>query len=230
MRRSFCLAIVIGLAPLSPPAWATQPVDIELVLAVDLSGSVDGAEQALQRDGLVAAFRDAAVVDAISALTGGAAMALVGWAGAGQERTLVPWCHLSGRASAADFADRIAAALPAQFDGPAKTAIGDALAWSLVELVGNAFAGRRVIDLAGDGRSTDGAYPGPERDKSVAMGVTINGLVILNEEPYLDEYYRRTVIGGPGAFVMSIADYGDFAEAIRRKLLRELVSGPTASR
>ena len=229
MCRNSRIAAAVGLALLPSAALATQPVDIELVLAIDLSGSVDGAEQALQRDGLAAAFRDREVVDAIGSLAGGAAMALVGWAGAGQERMLVPWCHLSGRASAADFADRIAAALPARFDGPAKTAIGDALAWSLAPLASNAFTGRRVVDVAGDGRSTDGAYPGPERDKGVAAGATINGLVILNEEPYLDEYYRLTVIGGPGAFVMSIADYGDYAVAIRRKLLRELAPGPTAS-
>ena len=89
---------------------------------------------------------------------------------------------------------------------------------------------RAKIDVSGDGKSSDGEYPGPARDRAVAAGITINGLAILNEEPYLAEYYRRTVIGGPGAFVMSATGYESFAEAIRLKLVRELVPGPVAVR
>jgi hypothetical protein len=222
------IAAMVALAPAA--ARGSQSVDVELVLAVDLSGSVDDAEQGLQREGLVAAFRDPEVVGAIAALPEGVAVALVGWAGAGQVRTLVAWRWLTDRTSAEDFAARVGAALPVAFGPGGKTAIGDALTWSLAELAGNRFAGRAKIDVSGDGHNTDGAYPGPVRDAAVALGVTINGLAIVNDEPYLANYYRKNVVGGPGAFVMTADDYRAFGEAIRRKLLRELAPGPTAMR
>jgi Protein of unknown function (DUF1194) len=226
------LAAIAAMAAALAPAAAlgTQPVDVELVLAVDLSGSVDDAEQGLQREGLVAAFRDPEVADAIAALPEGVAVALVAWAGAGQVRTLVAWRRLTDKVSAGDFAARVGAALPAAFGPGGKTAIGDALTWSLAELAGNGFAGRAKIDVSGDGHNTDGAYPGPVRDTAVAAGVTINGLAIVNQEPSLANYYRKNVIGGPGAFVMAADDYRAFGEAIRRKLLRELAPGPVAAR
>jgi hypothetical protein len=221
------LALVPGsLAPGS--LGAEQLVDLELVLAVDVSGSVDAGEQELERTGLVQTFRDRAVIEVISGLPRGLAVAVVAFAGAGQTRTVVPWCRLADDGQIAGFADQIAAAFPVVFDYTPKTAIGDAIEWSRRELVGNGYRGRAKIDVSGDGRSSDGEYPGPARDRAVAAGITINGLAILNEEPYLDEYYRRTVIGGPGAFVMTAADYASFAEALRRKLLQELSPGPTA--
>jgi Protein of unknown function (DUF1194) len=215
-----------GLASLSPVAWAAQPVDVELVLAVDVSGSVSSGEQELQRTGIARAFRDPEVIAAIRALPSGLATAVVAFAGAAQCRTVVDWRFLADRASVEGFAD----AFPVAFDYAHKTAIGDALAWSLDELARNVFQGRAKIDVSGDGHTTDGAYPGPLRDAAVAAGVTINGLAILNEEPYLEEYYRRNVVGGLGAFVMTADDYDTFGEAIRRKLLRELAPGPTAAR
>ena len=219
-----------ALASLSLVASAAQPVDIELVLAVDVSGSVSSGEQELQRTGIARAFRDPEVIAAIRALPSGLATAVVAFAGAAQCRTVVDWRLLADRASVQDFADAVADAFPVAFDYAHKTAIGDALAWSLDELARNVFQGRAKIDVSGDGHTTDGAYPGPVRDAAVAAGVTINGLAILNEEPYLQDYYRRNVVGGPGAFVMTADDYDAFGEAIRRKLLRELAPGPTASR
>jgi hypothetical protein len=126
------------------------------------------------------------------------------------------------------FADRIAAVFPVRFEYTHKTAIGDALLWSMTELADNGYVGAARIDVSGDGTSSDGEYPGPARDRAVAAGITISGLAILNEEPYLDEYYHRTVIGGPGAFVMTAADYSSYAAALRRKLLQELAPGPSA--
>ena len=152
------------------------------------------------------------------------------FAGAGQTRTVVGWRRLTDRQTIDDLAERIAAAFPVEFAYAHKTAIGDAVSWSMGELASNGFAGRADIDVSGDGMSSDGEYPGPARDRAVAAGITINGLAILNEEPYLAEYYRRTVIGGPGAFVMSATGYESFAEAIRLKLLHELVPGPVAVR
>ncbi len=92
------------------------------------------------------------------------------------------------------------------------------------------FFDRAEIDVVGDGQSSDGESPGPARDRAVAVGVTINGLAIVNEEPYLDEYYRRTVIGGPAAFVLTAVDYESFALTMRRKLLQEIAPGPSAAR
>jgi hypothetical protein len=225
-KVGLAIAAVAALAP--PAAIAKENVDLELVLAVDVSGSVDATEQALQRHGLVAAFRDPEVSEAIAALPQGLAVALVAWAGAGQQQTPVGWRRLTDRASAEDFAARVDAALAVPF-GPGKTAIGGALAWSLAELAGNGFDGRAKIDVSGDGFN-DGAPPGPVRDAAVASGITINGLAITSDEPYLADYYQRNVAGGPGSFVVIASDYRAFGAAIRRKLLRELVPGPTAAR
>jgi hypothetical protein len=218
-----------GVAVLPPKTVAEEAVDIELVLAIDVSGSVDAGEQALERTGLVEAFRDPAVVAAIEALPAGLAVAVVAFAGEGQVRTVVGWRRVSDGADCAALARAIGAAFPILYPA-GKTAIGDALAWSRGELASNGYRGRAKIDVSGDGRSTQGAYPGPERDLAVAAGITINGLAIVNEEPYLAEYFRRTVIGGPGAFVMTADDYASFAGAIRRKLLQELAPGPTSAR
>ena len=217
-------AVAAALAPSA--ARAGEPVDIELVLAVDVSSSVDGAELALQRAGLAAAFRDPELIDAITALPRGVAVALVVWAGV--QETAVAWRRLTDRASAEDFAARVEAALPAAFGAGGNTAIGDALIRSLEELAGNGFDGRAKIDVSGDGRSNSGASPSQVRDGAVRAGVTINGLAILNEQPNLAEFYRMNVIGGPGAFVMTADDYHDFGEALRRKLIRELAPGPVA--
>jgi hypothetical protein len=149
-------AIIGGVGITCSAPLAARQVDIELVLAVDVSGSVDAGEQELQRMGLVAAFRDPAVIEAIKALPGGRGA--------------------SGH-----------------------TAIGDALIWSLRELAGNRFDGQARIDISGDGHSNCGEYPQLVRDRAVAAGVAINGLAIVNEEPYLAEFYRRSVIGGAGA-------------------------------
>ena len=220
----------VGLVSLADAALAEQPVDIELVLAVDVSGSVNAGEQELQRTGLARAFRDPSVIAAIRALPSGLAVAVVGFAGAAQCRTVVDWQLLTDRSSAEGFAGAVDKAFPIAFDYAHKTAIGDAVAWSLDELAGNPYRGRAKVDISGDGQNSDGAYPGPVRDRAIAAGVTINGLAIVNEDPFLADYYRLTVIGGAGAFVLTATSYESFAEAIRLKLLRELAPGPTAQR
>ncbi len=229
---SCAVAVLLPLlAALTPTAaFSRQAVSIELVLAVDVSGSVDGAEQRLQRDGLAGAFRDDAIIDAIAALPAGLAVAVVAWAGPAQQRTVVAWRRLVDRASAEDFAARVEAALPVDLGTNGSTALGDALIWSLAELAGNAFEGRPKIDVSGDGISNCGVYPSQVRDRALASGVTINGLAILNENSYVAEFYRTNVIGGPGAFVVTSDDYRDFIESVRLKLLRELTLGPTVSR
>jgi hypothetical protein len=223
------LALLSTTCALSSTAIAETAADIELVLAVDVSGSIDKGEQELERTGLAQAFRDRQVVDAIGALPRGLAVAVVAFAGAGQDRTVVGWTHLTSPQASAAFAERIAAAFPVAFEHCGMTAIGDALTRSLAELAANGYSGWPKIDVSGDGSNSEGEDPAAVRDRAVAAGVTVNGLAILNEETRLEEYYRRKVIGGPGAFVLPAADYESFAVAIRLKLLRELAPGPIAA-
>jgi hypothetical protein len=227
-------AFVALLLMAAPAARAQEPVDIELALAVDVSISVDGAELALQRRGLSAAFRDPAIVDAIAGNAAGVAVMVMIWAGTDQQLVAVDWQHLTDAASTLAFADGIDDALAVDPDLQGKTALGNALYVALQSLDRNAYLGmRRKIDVSGDGRANEGFRPDRVRDYAVLSGVTVNGLAIINDEPYLEQYYRAHVIGGPGAFVMVAADYADFVRAIRRKLLRELTpvevsGGPTA--
>jgi hypothetical protein len=211
-------------------AVAVEPVDIELVLAVDVSISVDASELALQRQGLAGAFREPAVIEAIRGNTQGVAVTIILWAGEGQQRTAVDWTKVTGAASAAALADTIDAALSPDAMLQGKTAIGDAMYFALRALETNGFDGiRRKIDVSGDGHANEGLRPERVRDHAVASGVTVNGLAIINDEPNLEEYYRAHVIGGANAFVMVAADYADFVEAIRRKLLQELSPAPSAA-
>ncbi|MGD9509736.1 MAG: DUF1194 domain-containing protein [Geminicoccaceae bacterium] len=218
----------------APAAEAQEPVDVELALAVDISISVDGAELDLQRQGLSAAFRNQEIIDAIAGNASGVAVMVMVWAGTDQQLVAVEWRHLTDAASSLAFADEIDGALAIDLDLQGRTAIGNALHFALRSLEGNAYLGaRRKIDLSGDGHANEGFRPERVRDYAVLSGVTVNGLAIINDEPYLEQYYREHVIGGPGAFVMVAANYGDFVEAIRRKLLRELapveVSGASST-
>lgn len=203
------------------PAVPQTAVDLELMLAVDASGSVDAREFDLQTQGLAAAFRDPEVSAALAAYApGGAAVALMQWSGRGQQVLAVDWTLVRDRAAAHAFADAIAGAGRRLLG---ETAIADALAFAIDQLERNRFRGaRRVIDLSGDGPTNAGGNPDPLRDAAVALGITVNALAIVNEAPVLDYYYAERVVGGPGAFTMVAKDYEDFAQAIRRKLLREI--------
>lgn len=227
-RRAMCFASLALLA-CSPAAVAAETVDIQLVLAVDRSISVDGTELALQRRGLAAAFRDPGVIEAIRANGRGVAVSVVLWGGAGEQETVVGWARLTSAETATRFADAIDTALQRAAPWRGKTALGDALRFALHSLADSPYAGAlQKIDVSGDGRANEGIKPEPVRDAAVLAGVTVNGLAIVNDDPYLDAYYRAHVVGGPGAFVMVADDYQDFVEAIRRKLLRELTPAPVA--
>jgi hypothetical protein len=219
-----CPLLVAGglaAAPLTPCA-ASEYVDLELLLAVDVSVSVDSAEYALQMRGLAAAFRHPDVIAAIRASApNGVAVALMQWAGPDEQTYSVPWAEVDDAQSAYAFAAEIEIATrPLSFGG---TAIGDALIVGVSLLSENAARGaRRAIDVSGDGRANQGISPGPVRAHAAAQGVTVNGLAIVNEEPDLLVYYQERVIGGPGAFVLYADDYEDFGRAIRMKLIREI--------
>jgi hypothetical protein len=216
--------LVLAAPALALPA-AAAPVDLALVLAVDVSASVDFAEFGLMIGGYAAAFRDAELAARLAAgPQGAAAAAMLFWSGPGVRDLAVPWTRLDGRDAAARFADAIEAA--PRIVRPGATALGEGLAASAALLARCPFpAVRRVVDVSGDGRANAGLDVATGRAAALALGATVNALAVVNEEPDLEDYYRREVIGGPGAFVMRADDYAAFAEAILRKLLRE-TTGP----
>jgi hypothetical protein len=220
IARAGLFALALALAP---TAQAAERVDLELVLAVDASGSVDDREFALQLGG------DAAIHDAIAAgALGRIAVSLVIWADATVPRYASPWRILDGVEAARGFAAFVGGQTRRARGG---TGIGAALAFSTQRILRNGIAGTRlVIDVSGDG------YETTPRDYVVLLwqgrsvadrhGVTVNGLAILSDAANLAEYYRQEVITGPGAFVMTAAGFDDFAGAMRRKLLREIEDKP----
>jgi hypothetical protein len=206
--------------PAGPGRLAQTAIELELVLAVDASSSVDRAEFALQMQGLASAFRDPAVRAALRSVNG-VAVTLLQWSSTNRQAVVVPWTLLRSDADAREFAAAVAGAPRRVRSGG--TSIAAALDAAFAEIAGNVYQGRRrVIDLSGDGRANMGARPSRARDRIAAAGVTINGLAILNEEPALDRYYANYVIAGPRAFLMTAVDYESFAQAIRRKLIREI--------
>jgi hypothetical protein len=219
------VALALWLAALAEriPAQSMVPVDLELVLAVDTSGSVDAHEFQLQVEGLVKAFRDPAVVAAIigTSPAGGVAVTVIHWSSVNEQSQIVPWTVLSDQASALAFSAMIAASSRRSFDQ--STGIGGALRYAerLIRL--NKYAGRRKsIDVSGDGSNNSGVPPELVRDMVVREGITVNGLTILTDEPFLHHYYTENVIGGAGAFVITVSRYADIVLATRNKLLREI--------
>lgn len=203
-----------------------QPVDLALCLAVDVSASVDFDEFGLMVGGLADAFRQPDIAAACTAGPRGAvAVAVLFWSSA--QDVAVPWTRIADAAGAETLAGLIenAPRLPA----PGATALGAGMVAALALLARlEVEATHLVLDVSGDGRHNQGAAPGPVRDLGVGAGVTINGLAVLNEEPDLLAHYESEVIGGPGAFAMSCVDYRDFADAMRRKLRREMGGGMVA--
>jgi hypothetical protein len=179
----------------------TVPVELELVLAVDTSASVNDDEFVLQMAGIGKAFRHPEVIEAIRAYGAlGVAVTLVQWSAGHQQSQSVAWHHVYDRDSAARLA-RAIDVVPRAF-GVNTTAIGSALKFSAGLFHGNGYAGRRrTIDVSGDGRNNAGVLVTTERDRAVAAGVTVNGLAILNGDFELKRYFRINVIGGPRAFV-----------------------------
>jgi len=197
-----------------------EPVDLALVLAVDVSASVDYDEFALMIGRLSAAFLDPAVTAAATGGPRGAiAVAALFWSEA--QALAMPWMRLASAEDGEVIAEALMAA-PRQPRAGA-TALGEGLVAALALLARcPASATRQVVDVSGDGAGNRGRPSGPLRDVAVAAGVVINGLAVVNEEADLVAHYAAEVIGGPGSFVLDCADYGDFAEAIGRKLVREM--------
>lgn len=212
----------------APPAVAAK-VDMALVLAVDVSESVDAGEYQLQHEGIARAFENP---DVIAAIENGANSAvdvlMLEWSDRDKQAIIVPWTRVSDATSGAAFAAKVRAGSRSS-DG--LTAIGDALLASAATFksVPDEPA-RRVIDISGDGMANIGPKPDDIRDALNAQGITINGLAILASEPWLDTYYNNDVIGGEGAFLLQVKDFQSFATAIKQKLLAEISARSSVSR
>jgi hypothetical protein len=234
MRSLIVMASALGAAGFGGGARAETPVDVELVLAVDVSGSMDADEQGLQRAGYVAAFMHEEVLAAIrSGFTGRIAVTYVEWAGAGAQSVTVPWRLIEGVEDARAFAAELSAAPIARIRG---TSISSALTFAGGLFDGSGYQGlRRVVDVSGDGPNNMGPPVTPARDALTAEGIIVNGLPIMLHSstgwmniPHLDAYYRDCVIGGPAAFMVPVVAPDQLAEAIRRKLVLE-IAGPAAA-
>jgi hypothetical protein len=207
-----------------------QGVDLELVLAVDASGSIDEDELLLQRKGYADAFQNPRVLNAIrSGYHRRIAVMFLEWAAVGCERVVVDWTALSDAASAKAFADAMMAGPHSHC--PGGNAIGDAVAFSAASMAGNSFQGERlVIDVSGDGPNTLGQRVERARDAAVAQGIVINGLALVRPGTTwgggygLTEHYKTAIIGGPGAFVMETEKGEQFFDAVLTKLVREISS------
>lgn len=229
MRARLLIALVLVACLGGPAAWAQGEVevDLELVLAVDVSRSMTPRELAIQRRGYAEALVSEQVVSAIQrGPLGRIALAYVEWAS--DQRVVVDWTLVSDRAEAEAFAAR----LTAVFDSALRrTSISGALDFSARLFEGNGFKGlRRVIDVSGDGPNNQGRPVEAARDDTLARGISINGLPLMTREGLgsqwhledLDAYYRHCVIGGPGAFVIPVLEWRHFPEAVRRKLVLEI--------
>src|SRR5438874_774503 len=204
-------------------------VDTELVLAVDVSYSMDPDEQALQREGYIAGITSREFMLALKSGTHGkVAVTYFEWAGPGDHKIVVPWRLVDGPEAADAVANEIARA---SYRRASRTSIASALQFAKPLFDASGYHGiRRVIDVSGDGANNSGPLLVPVRDEVVASGITINGLPIMLKRPNtftmdidnLDIYYEDCVIGGPGAFVISIQERAQFKEAIRTKLVLEI--------
>ncbi len=232
--KKIILTLIFALAALLPAAArAASDVDLLLVLAADVSRSIDSAKFQLQRDGYAAAVSDPRVLETIqSGKTGRIGLTFVEWSGVGAQHVVVDWVTISDAASAKDFGDRLLEA-PRSFAD--RTSISGAIEFAMGRLAAAPFqAVRKTIDISGDGTNNAGRDVAALRDEAVGQGITINGLVILSENPLawnpdhtnppggLDNYYRNNVVGGPGAFVKVAQNFNSFGQAIIAKMIAEV--------
>jgi len=231
--RSAVLVVAVLAASLATAG--AQTVDLLLVLAADVSRSVDQPKFQLQRDGYAAAITDARVLDAIrSGPNRQIAVCFVEWSGAGAQKLVIDWTIIRDTATAQQFSSQLVEA-PRSFAD--RTSISGGIEFAMQQLARAPFqAARRTIDVSGDGTNNAGRDVRLARDEAVAKGITINGLVIFSERPLswnaehtnppggLDHYYRDNVIGGPGAFVMAAENFNSFGQAIINKMIAEVAA------
>ena len=233
MKSAVAAAVLLALSTFSGGVCA-QNTDLLLVLAADVSRSIDEGEFDLQRKGYAAALSDPRVLAAIrGGATGTIAVCFVEWSGAGEQLVVVDWTIIHDDEDAGGLAATLLAA-PRSFIG--RTSISGAIDFAMERFASaKPHSNRRIIDISGDGTNNSGRPATEARDRALAEGVTINGLAIINDRPNpgyafhtqppggLPEWYRQNVIGGPGAFLPVVEDFRSFADAMTNKLVSEIV-------
>ena len=238
MALAAAMMVLVGL----PAGARAQTTDLLLVLAADVSRSIDESEFVLQRKGYSAALTDPRVLAAIrGGSTGTIAICFIEWSGAGEQNVVADWTVIHDEEDAGGLAATILAA-PRSYIG--RTSISGAIDFAMERFAAaQPHATRHIIDISGDGTNNSGRPVIDARDEAVGQGVTINGLAIVNDKPNpgyafhtqppggLPEWYRQNVIGGPGAFLRVIEDFHSFADAMTNKLVSEIAdASPTRAR
>jgi len=235
-----CAIVLLTVTFALPGARAAEPVDLLLVLAADVSRSVDGDKFRLQREGYAAAISNPRVLAAIAAgRHRRIAVLFLEWSGFDNTHVVVDWTAIDGPKAAQAFGDRLLEE-PRSFAG--RTSISGGIEFAMTQLARAPFASeRQTIDVSGDGTNNSGPDVGKVRDAALRLGITINGLVILSERPLpwnpehtdppggLAKYYRDNVIGGPGSFVIEAKNFGSFGEAIVKKMVAEIADATPAA-
>ncbi|WP_282059252.1 DUF1194 domain-containing protein [Roseobacter litoralis] len=209
--------IWVGVIYLFGSVQAALACQLALVLAVDISGSVDKHEYRIQMDGLAAGLRDGIVVDAL--LEQEAMVTLIQWTGSSRQRQTIPWTAIRAAEDVARLADRIAA--DERVWRNYSTAVGEALIAAEQVLKSVPHCARKVIDVSGDGISNEGVAPDSRGAALTALGVTVNALAIETDEDDLTGWFYENLIHGEGAFVMTADSFEDYPAQIKRKLQRE---------
>lgn len=239
MRKTLIAALILALMPATARLAQAETVDLQLILAADVSLSVDNEEFRLQRDGYAAAITSPEVLAAIRAGPHHAiALSFIEWSGPSAQRVVADWTVIRDDEMAAIFANVLRTAPRSFVDS---TAIGAAIDFAMRHFGQSGVdSERRIIDVSGDGDNNSGRPVEYARDDAVKARVIINGLAIVNEHPAtgfightqpvggIGEYYRTRVIGGPGSFVLVIDGFDTFAQAITRKLVAEIASADNA--
>jgi hypothetical protein len=221
MKLRLLPVLFLAACALAPRAQAQEPVDLALVLVVDVSLSVNEERYALQRDGTAAAIESAEFAKALDAGTNKAvAVTVMEFSDPDRQIVVMPWTRIASPADAKAFATKLR---QVHRSSAGLTGIANALLAAEDLLIDVPWpTTRRVVDVSGDGMSNIGPPIETVRDKLVGDGITINGLPILTEEPWLETYYSLYVIGGPGSFVVVAQNLESFADAMRRKLIAEM--------
>jgi hypothetical protein len=231
MRRFLFTLVVMALS--AAPVRAAEPVDLLLVLAADVSRSVDADKFKLQREGYAAAISDRRVLDAIAAgRNHRIAVMFLEWSGVGNQKVVIDWTPIDGPKAAQGFGDRLIELSRSFAD---RTSISGGIDFAVAQFEHAPFtAERHTIDVSGDGTNNAGRDVRQARDEALVLGITINGLVILSERPLpwnpehtnppggLANYYRVNVAGGPGSFVLEAKDFNSFGQAIVKKMIAEI--------
>ncbi len=225
-------ALIAFPASLSAGVATAEPVDVELIIAADVSLSMSYEELEIQRSGYIAALTHDSVIDAIQdGIHGKIAVTIFEWAGESSQNLVVPWTVIASRADAEAVVAQMRLSPPRS---ARRTSIAAALDFAYDLFAESQYRGmRRVVDVSGDGPNNHGGLVVPARDRLVSQGVVVNGLPLLTDMrpvgrfdiPDLDAYYANCVTGGPGSFIVPVTEWAQFPEAIRRKLVLEL-SGP----